>query len=119
VTTVSADDDVFIAGDQLAGQVQQAIAASLGEEFKASDDPDPVPALAVGPTHVFFHHVHHFADDAGLPLSQYRYWVRVHDSERDEQRQLAVARRVFEAARSAGWTTLLTRDLQAVIARNP
>ena len=54
-----------------------------------------------------------------LPLTQYQYWVSVHDTERDEQRQLAVAQRVFDAARAAGWKTLLTHDLQSVLARHP
>lgn len=116
---MSADDEVFIAGNQTANEVQQAIESGLGEKFEPSADPDPVPALGVGRTHVFFHSHHDFEDDTDLPLTQYQYWVSVHDTERDEQRQLAVAQRVFDAARAAGWKTLLTHDLQGVIARHP
>jgi hypothetical protein len=116
---MSADDDVFIAGNQPASEVQQAIEKALGEKFTASADPDPLPALSVGRTHVFFHSDHHFDDDTDLPFSQYRYWVSVHDTERDEQRQILVARRVFDAVRDAGWKALLAHDLQALIARHP
>ena len=116
---MSADDDVFIAGDQPAAEVQQVIAAALGEELMPSADPEPVPALGVGPTHVFFHDEHDFDDDRDLRFSRYRYWVSVHDIQRNEERQLAVARRVFDAATAAGWSALLTHDLQLLIAENP
>jgi hypothetical protein len=116
---MSADDDVFIAGDEPAAEVQQAIAVALGEEFAPSTDPEPVPAIGVGPTLVFFHDEHDFDDDRDLRFSRYRYWVSVHDTQRDEERQLAVARRVFDAATAAGWNSLLTHDLQVLIARHP
>jgi hypothetical protein len=116
---MSADDEVFIAGSQTASEIQQTIEAALGEQFVPSADPDPVPALGVGRTHAFFHTVRDFEDDTDLPLTQYQYWVSVHDTERDEQRQLAVAQRIFDAARAAGWKALLTHDLQGVIARHP
>lgn len=116
---MSADDEVFIASSQPADAVQQAIEAALGEQFEPSADPDPAPALAVGRTHVYFHSDHDFEDDTDLPLTQYQYWVSVHDTERDEQRQLAVAQRIFDAARVEGWKVLLTHDLQGVVARHP
>ena|ERR1700733_14845004 len=116
---MSADDDVFIAGDQPAAEVQQAIAAALGAEFTPSADSEPVPALGIGPTHVFFHDEHDFDDDRDLRFSQYHYWVSVHDTQRDEARQLALARRVFDAAAAAGWSTLLTHDLQVLVAHHP
>lgn len=116
---MSADDDVFIAGSRDADKVKEAIETALGATFQASADPDPLPALAVGPTHVFFHGKHPFDDDVDLPLSHYQYWVSVHDTGRDERRQLAVAQRVFDAVRSAGWKVLLTHDLQGVVARYP
>ena len=57
----------------------------LGEKFEPRADPDPVPALGVGRTHVFFHSHHDFEDDTDLPLTQYQYWASVHDTERDEE----------------------------------
>jgi hypothetical protein len=71
---MSADDEVFIAGNQTAGEVQRVIEAALGEKFEPSADRDPVPALAAGRTHVFFHSDHDFEDDTDLPLTQYQYW---------------------------------------------
>lgn len=40
--------------------------------FRPSQDIEPVPALAVGATKVFFHRDHPFDDDAGFPVSRYR-----------------------------------------------
>lgn len=116
---MSADDDVFIVGGQSASEVRRVIEAALGGRFALSTDPDPVPALAVGPTQVFFYDGHPFEDDTGLPLTRYQYQVKVRDSERDQQRQLTVARQAFEAASAAGWQAVLVRDLQEVIAHHP
>jgi hypothetical protein len=114
---MSADDDVFIAGDRPAGEVRKAIETALGERFEPSIDLEPMPALFVGHTLVYFHDDHEFCDDRDLRFTQYRYWVNVHDTDRDADRQLAVARRVFEVARAAGWPALLARDLQQLVDR--
>lgn len=111
--------DVFIAAVQPAPAVRAAIADALGAAFQPSLDPEPVPVLAVGPTKVFFHDSHHFEDDADFPVSRYRYWVNVQDSGHDENRQLEVARRVFDAARTAGWPALLSYAVQRSIAVHP
>lgn len=116
---MSADDDVFIAGGPAAGEVRRVIEEALDGTFAPSADADPVPGLAAGPVQFFFHDGHPFEDDTELPLTRYRYQVRIHDTERDQQRQLAVARQVFDAARAAGWQALLVRDLQEVVARHP
>ncbi len=114
---MSADDDVFIAGDRPAVEVRQGIETALGERFQPSMDQEPLPLLVTGHTFVYFHDDHEFSDDRDLRFTQYRYWVNVHDTDRDADRQLAVARRVFEAAQAAGWPALLARDLQQMIDR--
>lgn len=83
--------------------VRAVIEAALGSAFRPSQDTEPAPALAAGTTKVFFHDEHPFEDDAGFPASRYRYGVSVEDSARDEERQLAVARQVFDAVKAQGW----------------
>jgi hypothetical protein len=78
-----------------------------------------VPALAAGSTKVFFHDSHAFEDDAGFPVSRYRYWVSVHDADRDEERQLATAQRIFDAVKAKGWPAMLSFDLQGSLAVYP
>jgi hypothetical protein len=51
---------------------------------------------------VFFHDSHPFEDDTDFAVSRYRYWVNVEDSARDQQRQLAIAQRVFDAVKARG-----------------
>jgi hypothetical protein len=68
---------------------------------------------------VFFRDSHQFEDDADFPVSRYQYWVNVQDSGHDENRQLEVARRVFDAARTAGWPALLSYAVQRSIAVHP
>ncbi|HEY3908043.1 MAG TPA: hypothetical protein VGM14_29330, partial [Streptosporangiaceae bacterium] len=87
--------------------------------FRPSQDAEPVPALAAGATKVFFHDDHPFEDDTGFAVSRYQYWVSVRDSGRDEERQLAVARKVFDAAKTSGWPALLSYGLQGSLAIYP
>jgi hypothetical protein len=68
---------------------------------------------------VFFRDSHPFEDDVDFPVSRYRYWVSVQDSARDEGRQLAVAQRVFDAVKAAGWPVLLSHGLQGTGATHP
>lgn len=109
---MSADDDVFIAGDRPSEEVRRTIESALAGQFEPSADQEPMPLLVTGHTFVYFHDEHNFCDDRDMRFTQYRYWVNVHDTNRDADRQLAVARRVFETARAAGWKALLARDLQ-------
>lgn len=114
---MSADDDVFIAGDRPAGDVRQVIETVFGERFEPSRGQEPLPLLVTGHTFVCFHDSHEFCDDRDLHFTQYRYWVNVHNTDKDADRQLAVARQVFEVARAAGWSALLAHDLQQLIDR--
>ena len=84
--------------------------------FKPSQDPELVLALIAGATRVFFHDDHQFEDDTGFAVSRYQYWVSVKDSGRNEERQLAVAERVFDAVRASGWPAMLSYGLQGNLA---
>ncbi|HEV2373035.1 MAG TPA: hypothetical protein VGS19_12785 [Streptosporangiaceae bacterium] len=116
---MSSEHDIFIDTSEPPATVRDVIAGALGGAFQPSLDPEPVPALAVGATKVFFHDSHPFEDDTDFPASRYRYWVSVEDSARDDSRQLAVAQRVFDAVKAAGWPSLLSYDLQGFIAQHP
>ena len=111
--------DVFVATDCPGSAVRATIEVALGAAFKPSQDAEPVPALAIGTTKVFFHDGHPFEDDVDFAVSQYRYWVNIHDSARDENRQLAIARRVFDAVVAEGWSALLSFGLQGNLAVHP
>ena len=41
------------------------------------------------------------------------------DSTRDETRQLAIARRIFDAIKATGWPVLLSYGLQGSLATHP
>lgn len=113
------EHDVFVSGDGPADVVREFIEAALGAAFRPSQDTEPVLALAAGTTKVFFHDEHPFEDDAGFPVSRYRYWVSVEDSTRNEERQLAVARQVFDAVKAEGWSAMLSYGLQGNLAMYP
>jgi hypothetical protein len=113
------EHDVFVSGEVPATAVRAVIAAALGTMFRSSHDPEPVPALAVGGTKVFFHDDRPFDDDADFPVSRYRYWVSVEDSDRDEERQAAVASRVLGALKAQGWPVMLSHGLQGNLAVYP
>jgi hypothetical protein len=113
------EHDVFVSGDRPAAVVRAVIEAALGTTFRPSQDAEPVPAMTVGATKVFFHDDHPFEDDSDFPVSQYRYWVSVEDPDRDEERQLAVALRVFDAVKAEGWPTMLSFGLQGSLAIYP
>ncbi len=111
--------DVFVATDYPVAVVRAVIEAALGNAFQPSQDPEPVPALTIGPTKVFLHDRHPFEDDADFAVSRYRYWVNVEDSARDQQRQLEIAQRVFDAVKAAGWPAMLSFGLQGHLAVYP
>ena len=113
------DHDVFVSGEAPADAVRAVIETALGTAFRLSQDPEPVPALAAGATKVSFHDDHPFEDDTGFAASRYRYWISVRDSARDEERQLAVARKVFDAVKKAGWPAMLSYGLQGNLAIYP
>ncbi|HUD36152.1 MAG TPA: hypothetical protein VMR14_04590 [Streptosporangiaceae bacterium] len=52
-------------------------------------------------------------------MSRYRYWVNVHDSARNSERQLAIAQRVFDPAAAQGWPVMLSFGVQGHIAVYP
>jgi hypothetical protein len=113
------DHDVFVAAGCSGGAVRAAIEAALGASFGQGQGSDPVPVLAVGTTMVVFHGSHPFEDDVDFAVSRYRYWVSVHDSARNSGRQLAVAQRVFDAAKAQGWPVMLSFGVQGHIAVCP
>jgi hypothetical protein len=113
------EHDVFVSGEAPAEMVRAVIETALDTAFTRSQDPESIPALISGATKVFFHDDHPFEDDSGFAVSRYRYWVSVRDSDRDEERQLAVARKVFEAVKAAGWPALLSYGLQGSLATYP
>jgi hypothetical protein len=113
------EHDVFVSGEPPAEVVRAVIEAALGSAFGLSEDPDPVSALGVGTTKVFFHDDHPFEDDADFPVSRYRYWISVEDSARDEERQLDVARQIFDVMKAEHWPAMLSYGLQGSLAIHP
>lgn len=113
------EHDVFVSGEAPADVLLAIIETALGAVFRPSQDPEPVPVLIAGDTKVFFHDDHPFEDDTGFAVSRYRYWVSVEDSGRDEERQLAVARKVFDAVKTSGWPAMLSYGLQGNLAVYP
>jgi len=113
------EHDVFVAAEIPAGVVREAIEAGLGAAFRPGQDPDPVPVLIIGTTKVFFFDDHPFEDDVDFPVSRYRYWINVHDSARNSERQLTIARQIFDAARDQGWPAMLSFGTQGNIAIYP
>ena len=113
------DHDVFVAAGCPATMVRAVIEAALGPVFTPGQGPEPVPALAAGTTKVFFHDSHPFDDDTDFAVSRYSYWISVHDSARNTDRQLAIARRVFDAMKAQGWPAMLSYGLQGNIALYP
>jgi hypothetical protein len=113
------EHDVFVGGGQPAPVISAVIEAALGAVFQPGPGPDPVPCLITGTTKVFFHGSHPFEDDRGFPVSRYACWINVHDSARNRERQLAVARRIFDAARVQNWPAMLSYGTQGHIAIHP
>jgi hypothetical protein len=113
------DHDVFVSAEAPADAVRAVIETALGAAFSPSQEPEPVPALAAGATKVFFQEDHPFEDDTNFAASRYRYWISVRDSARDEERQLAVARKVFDAVKAEGWPVMLSYGLQGNLAIYP
>ena len=114
-----ADHDIFVSAERPADEVRAVIEAELRTAFSPSDEPDPVPALVTATTKVFFHDSHEFEDDQDFAVSRYRYWINVHDANRDEQRQLAVAQQIFDAVKAQTWPAMLSFNLQGSIAVYP
>ena len=114
-----ADHDIFVSAERPAGEVLAVIETELEAAFSISENPDPVPALVTGTTKVFFYDSHEFEDDRDFAVSRYHYWINVHDSARDEKRQLAIAQRVFDAMKAQAWPTMLSFNLQDAITIYP
>lgn len=114
-----ADHGIFVSAERPAGAVRAVIETALEATFGISEDPEPLPALVTGVTKVFFNDSHGFEDDRDFAVSRYRYWINVHDSARDEQRQLAVAQRVFDAVKAQAWPAMLSFNLQDTITVYP
>lgn len=113
------DHDILVSDKPPARQVRAVIEAELETAFQPSEDPDPIPALVTGTTKVFFHDSHDFEDDHDFAMTRYHYWISVHDSARDEQRQLAIAQRIFDAVKAQTWPVMLSFNLQDSVAVYP
>jgi hypothetical protein len=113
------EHDVFIADERPAPEVRAVIEAALGAAFTYGQGPDPATFLATGTTMVFFHDSHSFEDDAGFPVTRYRYWANIHDTTRNTERQLAIARCVFDAVAAQGWPAMLSYGTQGHLAIHP
>lgn len=113
------EHDVYVAAESPAIVVRAVIEAALGATFSPSQDPQPVPVLATGTTMVFFHDSHPFEDDKDFPVSRYTYWVSVRDAARNPDRELAIARLVFDAVKARDWPAMLSFGTQGNIALHP
>jgi hypothetical protein len=115
--------DLLVGTDEPLKAITTVIEHALGGSFT---DPgaDGEPAhLAYDRTDIYAG-PHHFDDGDlqaldGTPLdlhSQYPYWVEVRDLDRDQDRQLATSRRLYEALKATGkWKLVLADDMQKVV----
>jgi hypothetical protein len=113
------EHDVFVAAERPAPMVRAVIEAALGAAFTPGQAPELPVALATGTTMVFFHDSHPFEDDVDFPVTRYRYWVNIHDTTRNTERQLATARCVFDAVTAEGWSAMLSYGTQGHLAIYP
>jgi hypothetical protein len=113
------EHDVFIANERRPAVVRAVIEAALGAAFTPGQGPEPATFLAIGATMVFFHDSHPFEDDTGFPVTRYRYWANIHDTTRNTERQLATARRVFDAVTAEGSSAMLSYGAQGNLAIYP
>jgi hypothetical protein len=113
------EHDIFVADERPPVVVRAVIEAALGAAFTPGQGPEPSTFLATGTTTVFFHDSHPFEDDVDFPVTRYRYWANIHDTTRNIERQLAIARRVFDAVTAEGWPAMLSYGTQGQLAIYP
>jgi hypothetical protein len=115
--------DLFVGTSEPASAVISALEDAFGASVTRLSDEDPY--LSLGPVTVYVGS-HHQDDDEikgpdgswqWLPLrSQYPHRVEVRDLDHDADRQLAVAREVFDALKAAGrWKLVLVDDMQQLL----
>lgn len=74
-------------------------------------------AGSLGRTAVEVEFTHEYEDDRGIPFEQYDSLLTVRDFDSDQERQEAVARRIFENLSTLGrYDLILVRDLQELLA---
>ena len=115
--------DLLVGTEEPLSAVIAIIEHALGETFTG-------PGAHGEPAHLahdradIYAGPHHFDDGDlqapdGTPLglhSQYPHWVEVRDLDRDQDRQLATARQLYEALKAIGkWKLVLADDMQKVI----
>jgi hypothetical protein len=115
--------DLLVSTDEPLSAVTSVIEQALGGIFTDPSTDDGQAHLAYDRTDIYAG-PHHFDDgdleaSDGTPLqlhSHYPHWVEVRDLDRDQDRQLATARRLYEALKAAGkWKLVLADDMQKVI----
>jgi hypothetical protein len=113
---------LFVGGDGTLAEVRSAVEAVAGASFEVNRKGEAV--LALGSTNVYLAEGHHFDDEdiewahgGWIKLrSEYPYWIEVRDGERDIDRQVEVAGRVFQALKNAGhWRLVLILDAQQIL----
>jgi hypothetical protein len=113
------EHDVFVEAGCPAPVVRAVIEAALGAAFRPGEGTEPAAVLATGSTMVFFYDSHPFEDDVDFPVTRYRYWVNIRDTVRNTERQLVIARRVFDAVTAGGWPAMLSYGTQGNLAIYP
>jgi hypothetical protein len=115
--------DLLVGTDEPLSAVTAVIEQALGGTFTDPGTDDAPAHLAYDRTDIYAG-PHHFDDGDlqapdGTPLdlhSRYPHWVEVRDLDRDPDRQLATARRLYEALKAVGkWKLVLADDMQKVI----
>lgn len=115
--------DLLVGTDEPLNAVTAVIERALGGTFTDRGAYSEPAHLAYDRTDIYAG-PHHFDDGDlqapdGAPLeihSRYPYWMEVRDVDRDQDRQLATARQIYDALKTIGrWKLVLADDMQKVI----
>jgi hypothetical protein len=114
--------DLFVGAEATLSDLRNVLEAAVGAPFKANADGELV--VPRGSARLFLNDGHEFDDEeirwpdgTWIKLhSEYRYWIEIRDVERDEDRQLEVAKSVFQALTDFGRCRLvLIYDMQRLV----
>jgi hypothetical protein len=115
---------VFVGAEAKLEEVRGVVEATVGAAFEMNRKEEPV--VAFGDTNIYLAEGHRFDDeDMQWPdgtwirlRSDYPFWIEVRDVDRDLDRQVEVARKVFAALKEVGqWRLVLIYDMQRVLDR--